>query len=321
VTESSPAKIIFTDRDDFRSFQTGEEKSFAVIALLYSLIVLALAAVWIAMQLPLAFEVSICGAAFCVIGWSQYSLGNGMHEAVHNNLRNKRSDMLASFLTAYPIGLTLDYRDFHLRHHRHLGTEDDPEFAVYTRFPRTKTAMIRRFIWNLSGIPAAIQFLGQRERATGARGKRDYSELLKFALVQLLIAAGFWHAFDSIWSYVVFWVLPIMTVGKLLSTTRLLCEHGSPDRDWVVRTIVGRRWQTWLMGAFDFNYHAEHHLFPSIPYAQLQKLHSRNRAHAERDQSYRPFGGRFEIFDGGYLALLAHWFRILPWTARHREGG
>jgi fatty acid desaturase len=94
-----------------------------------------------------------------------------------------------------------------------------------------------------------------------------------------------------------------------------LCEHCSPYRDWVVRTIDGHRWQTWLMGAFDFNFHGEHHLFPSVPYAQLQRLRDLHRSYLGSHPEYRPFDGRFEVFDGGYAALLAHWFRVLPWRA------
>ena len=321
ATEPSSAKAIFTSREDFRSFQVGEEKSFAVIAFLWGVIVIAFCIVGMATRFSWPVTAVSDIMAFCAIGWSQYSLGNGLHEAVHHNLRNKKSDFVAALLTAYPIGLTIAYRDVHLRHHRHLGTREDPELSVYTTFPRTKGDLIGRFIWNVSGIPAALQFLQQRRDATFTGGKRGYSELLKFSLVQLVIVSAFWFAFGNFLYYVVFWVLPIMTIGKLLSTTRLLCEHGSPDRDWVVRTIVGRRWQTWLMGAFDFNYHGEHHLFPSIPYAQLQGLHQRHRAYVAQHPEYRPFGGRFEVFDGGYVALVIHWFNILPWKLSRNGNG
>jgi fatty acid desaturase len=67
------------------------------------------------------------------------------------------------------------------------------------------------------------------------------------------------------------------------------------------------------MGAFDFNFHAEHHLFRSVPYAKLEQFHRRHREYFEQHADYRPFGGRFEFYSGGYLALLAHWFRTLPW--------
>jgi fatty acid desaturase len=314
MTAVAPAKLIFKDREEFRSFHTGEDRSFVVIALLYGVAIAALALVWVAASLPIAVALPCYLLAFFAIGWAQYSLGNGLHEAVHHNLRNRKSDRLASLVTAYPIGLTMAYREVHLKHHRYLGTERDPELHVYTHFPETRIELLGRLIWFSSGIPAVRQFLEQQQRAAASgNGKRNYFEPIAFACVQLVIAGLFWLVYGNPLYYVVFWALPIATVGKLLSTTRLLCEHGSPTRHWVVRTIDGSRWQTWLMGAFDFNYHGEHHLFPSVPYAQLQRLHRVHRSYFEGHPEYRPFEGRFEFFDRGYVALLVHWFRVLPW--------
>jgi fatty acid desaturase len=309
----NPAKALFKDREEFQSFHTGEERSFVVIAMLYAIALAALCLVWAAAQMPILAAIPAYIAAFIVIGWAQYSLGNGLHEAVHHNLRNRTSDRLAALLTAYPVGLTMTYRAVHLGHHKYLGTKDDPEFSVYTSFPPTKNALILRFLWFVSGIPAILQFLEQQRSAVSAGGKRSYFDLFCFVGVQLGLICLFWWGYGNPLYYIAFWALPIATVGKLLSTTRLLCEHGSPTRDWVVRTIDGRRWQTWVMGAFDFNYHGEHHLWPSVPYAQLQRLHRVHRSYFEQHPEYQPFEGRFEFFSGGYLALLSHWFRILPW--------
>lgn len=312
ASPSNPVKLLFADRADFRSLHQGESASFGVIGGLYAVAILSLGAVWSTRELSLSAALPIYALAFVAIGWTQYSLGNGMHEAVHHNLLNRRSDWLASVLTAYPIGLTMSYRSFHLAHHQFLGTDKDPELDVYTTFPGSKPQLILRFVWFASGIPAGLQFLSQQ--ASG-RSPRSYAEPLTFLAVQAVIAAAFTFAFGNPLYYVAFWILPIATVGKLLSSTRLMCEHGSPDRPWVVRTISGPRWQTWVLGAFDFNYHGEHHLFPSIPYASLRQLHERHKAYALAHPEYRPFEGRLEFFDGGYLGLLAKWMRELPWRA------
>jgi len=307
------AKIFFKDREEFQSFHTGQAQSFLVIAILYAIALAVLCLVWVAVRMPIFAAIPICIVAFIVIGWAQYSLGNGLHEAVHHNLGNRKGDQFAALLTAYPVGLTMTYREVHLGHHRYLGTTRDPEFAVYTSFPQTKGALVLRFIWFISGIPATQQFLAQQRHALSSNGKRSFYDSLCLAGVQLGLVSLFWWAYGSPLFYIAFWVLPIATVGKLLSTTRLLCEHGSPTRDWVVRTIDGSRLQTWVMGAFDFNYHGEHHLWPSVPYAQLQRLHRAHRAYCEQNPEYQPFHGRLEFFSGGYLALLFRWMCILPW--------
>ena len=312
----SPAKLVFKDREEFRSFHLGEERSFLVIVLLYAVAFAALGLVWAAARMPWAAAIPSYVGAFIVVGWAQYSLGNGLHEAVHHNLWNIRSDRLAEFLTAYPIGLTITYRDTHLGHHKHLGTQLDPEFSAYTSFPRTKGALILRFLWFVSGIPAVRQFLDQQRTVASSSQRRSYLDLACFVGLQLGLIALFCWVFGNPIYYMIFWVLPIATVGKLLSTTRVLCEHGSPTRDWVVRSIDGSRWQTWIMGAFDFNYHGEHHLWPSVPYAQLERLRRLHSSYLEKHPEYQPLEGRFESFSGGYVALLVHWFRILPWRKR-----
>lgn len=310
------ARILFKDRNEFRSFHTGHEQSFATIAWLYGVALCALLLVWAAGQLPYAAAIPLDVLAFIIIGWAQYSLGNGLHEAVHYNLGNRSGDRWAALLTAHPVGLTLSYRDIHLQHHRFLGTTGDPELGAYTHFPKTKIALLLRFAWFVSGVPAIMQFLQQQRGSISPDRKRSFWEPLALLGTQAAIASAFWLVFGSPLMYVVFWVLPVATVGKLLSTTRLICEHGSPSRDWVVRSIDAGRLRTWLLGAFDFNYHAEHHLVPSVPFAQLERLHRLHRHHAAHHPEYRPFEGRLEFFSGGYLALLAHWFRILPWRTR-----
>ena len=133
--------------------------------------------------------------------------------------------------------------------------------------------------------------------------------------VQLVIFMLFYIWFGNLYFYFIFWCLPIATIGKLCSSTRLLCEHSSAEKGWVFRSIDGPRWKTWLFGAFDFNYHAEHHLAPSIPFANLQELHKRNRWAIENNPNYQPLEGRVEFYSGGYLGLLGKWFRELPWQA------
>jgi fatty acid desaturase len=310
-----PLRSIFRDKRDFQSFHRGQDASFRVLAGLYGTIVLALAAVGAVAALPLSLRLPVWAAAFLVVGWAQYSIGNGLHEAVHRNLRNRRGDGWASLLTAYPIGFTMKYRDVHFAHHRHLGTTQDPDFFAYDTFPQSRSAMLARFGWFVSGAPALLQFVQMQRAAAGSVAGRRGLEPLRFIAVQFVILAGFWWAFGNPLYYVGFWALPIATVGKLLSTTRLLCEHASP-RGWVVRSIDGPRWQTWVLGAFDFNYHAEHHLFPTVPYANLARLHRRNVEHWTRHPDDRPFDGRVEFFSGGYLKLLATWFSALPWRER-----
>jgi len=316
---------IFGGKDNMRSFLTGQSQAFAVLALLYGGVLAALVIIWVVREVPIGIRIPTDVLMFCVVGWVQYSICNGMHEAVHYNLRNRDGDFLASLLTAWPIGLTMGYRGTHLAHHRFMGTARDPDYPMYTCFPASRLALASRLVWYVSGIPALIQFLG----LLGLRGDRldpsimtrtgaGLSGLAGFIAMQFFIAGLFWLVFGSPVDYVVFWCLPIATVGKLLSSTRLLCEHGSPERDWVVRTIHAPRWRTWILGAFDFNYHGEHHLFPYVPFAGLRRVHDLHAAYLMTPHPDHPLVDRIEIYEGGYVSLLMRWFRDLPWVKEKR---
>jgi fatty acid desaturase len=311
---------VLRSKAELQSFHGSEESSFWVICSLYMVAVLAVALALLALHQELLFAIPMGIFSFALIGWTQFSLGNGLHEAVHFNLRNRKSERAAAVLTAYPIGLTMGYRRVHLMHHRYLGTERDPDLATFSDFPASRFQFIGRLLYYISGFPAAVQFLEMVDRpgtADKARASAHSRETAWLLGVQAMIALAFYGFFGNPVWYLVFWVAPIATIGKLLSATRALCEHASPHERWVVRSLDASRWQTWLMGAFDFNYHGVHHLYPSVPYAYLERLHCVHEEYRAEHPDYQPFEGRFEVFKGGYLNLLVHWFRMLPWTVAH----
>ncbi len=318
---------IFKDREHFKSFHVGEFYSYIVTAGLYLTIFMTISVIYYSevLNAPYTFAFKIMG--FIIIGWAQYSLGNAMHEAVHFNFANKKKDFLASLFTAYPIGFNLNYRNFHFKHHKYVGTENDPEYELYSQFPKSKLQFLNRFVWFGSGLPAIVQFLNMQfnNKTTNKiivkpRRINLILDALMLFLVQAVIFLCFYLLFNNVFYYLFFWLLPIATIGKLLSSTRLLCEHGSPKCDWVIRTIHGSRIMNYILGAFDFNYHGEHHLFPTVPQSQLKRLHKTHLHYISKSKKqYNPLNGRFEIYKGSYLGLLFIWFKELPFLENSKN--
>jgi fatty acid desaturase len=233
-----------------------------------------------------------------------------MHEAVHKNLP-MANDLYSAILCAYPIGLSIGYRETHLKHHRYVGTIDDPDFEYYKDFPTSKLQLIGRLIKYASGLPAIFQFFHIHTQ----RKIKSNGEFIPLLLVQITIFTGIYYVFNSPHYYLIYWALPVATVGKLLSSTRLMCEHSSPQ-GWVIRTITGPRYRTWFLGAFDFNYHAEHHLIPSIPFAHLKRLHGLKMINQENNSIKEiDLKNNIVYFSGCYLELLIEFFISLPWLA------
>lgn len=306
---------LFRSREDFQNFHPSPHKTLFCLILIYVVVLFCLGSVWAlrSTQVPFFFGAITYATLFCLIGWCQFALSNVLHEALHVNLFNKKSDLVASILTAYPIGLTMGYRATHQAHHKYLGTTCDPDFNDYVNFPNSRLEMLKRFTFNLCGLPAIKQFIQSIFYRNKPSLERDSGrEIYGLLAVQLFIFIMFFITFGSIWYYFVFWIAPVATVGKFCSSTRLMCEHGSPNQDWVVRSIHGSRLTTWILGPLDFNYHAEHHIAQTIPFPCLKKLHLRHREIVSNAKT-EDLDFRIEVFDGGYLSLIWLWFKELPW--------
>ncbi|MEC8510601.1 MAG: fatty acid desaturase [Planctomycetota bacterium] len=310
---------------EYPAYQGGQDRALVLTAMLWGLLVGGLFGLDAAMSSGSAWVTAAAAAAvFVLVGWCQASLSNGFHEAVHQNFGSRHSDVLSLLLLGYPTFFTMQYRKVHLQHHLKGGDPtSDPDFVTYGRFPRTRWELVGRLALMASGLAAARQLLTKNLRsgdeASGRvqeKQRAPMRDLAGLALVQLAIASAYLGIFGwpaGLAFYVGFYVLPLGTVAKFIKATRSFCEHGSPDRDYVLRTITGKPWQTGTLGMYGFHYHAEHHLFPWVPYARLGSLHERLAPELVEDAETHQ--GVYELFEGGYLGLLVHWFRELPWHA------
>ncbi len=289
------------------------------VAAVYALIVACFALLYRFGPPPFgAPELLVAAAVFLAVGWCQYTLVQALHEATHQVLARPGARRTAAMIfLVYANGLTEQYRGRHMAHHAHFGDpERDPDYPGYADFPRSRAAMVRWLLRNASGLPALLEFLrrsGEAERAPRSWAPQR-GELLRLIAVQAPIFAVIAGLFGPL-HYIVFWVFPIATVAKLLIEARLLCEHGSATHPYVYRTIAGNFWQRNLLGSYGLNYHAEHHLWPSVPYENLSILCKRVRARGGDAGSDVPY----ETHEGSHLGLLWQWFCELPWTAPHAE--
>ena len=310
---------------EYAEFRGGQGASLALTAWLWAGVVLAVAVLRLLLELEssLAFWIA-APFVFVWIGWSQASLNNGFHEAVHDNLGAPHRERTALWLLGFPTFFTSNYRAVHMRHHQRVGDpEHDPDFRTYAGFPRSKWQFLGRLFVMGSGLAAARQLLTRNLRSSSAVLRKPQAsgasrlEWVGLAVTQLVLLGAFTATFAGVgggWMYVAFWLLPLGTVAKLAKSTRAFCEHGSPDHVYVLRTITGTFWQTATLGMYGFHYHGEHHLYPWVAYPRLPSLQARLASELEPDPMTRD--GRYEHHAGGYFDLLAKWFRELPWFER-----
>ena len=235
--------------------------------------------------------------AVLIIGGRQLGLFVLMHDTAHGALTQsqKLNDFLGHYLLAAPaFGDMESYRHYHLKHHRHTQQPEDPDLFLSKPFPITKASFLRKILRDLSGLTFLKLRAYEIKSVWGAKGTpltvrlgslgRKYGTAL---LVNLFMLMAFW-VFGKPHFYVLFWLLPLMTVFMLIYRLRSMAEHAMvPDDNDPFRnartTFVDPVVRLFLMPYF-VNYHVEHHLFMWVPCYNLPVLHAmlKKKGHVER---------------------------------------
>ncbi len=101
-------------------------------------------------------------------------------------------------------------------------------------------------------------------------------DLLSLVVAQLAIAAAF-SLLTAWWLYPALWLVPLATVTALCHLVRSFVEHAVTDAEIVdhdnrLITIRSNLFERFLVSPYGMNYHAEHHLVPSVPAPRLKQL-------------------------------------------------
>jgi len=200
-----------------------------------------------------------------IIGNRQHALALLGHDATHKLVsKNNTINYIAGGIFCYaPIGLPWDgYREFHMSHHRWLGTVKDPELnrkfeAGVIVKNATKKNIIIQFIKDLLG-------LGIRDLTKFSLHKTN-DDKIAIGIVQLIIILT---AFID-WRIPVMWNLAIPTSLLAISRLRIWHEHVGTDTTHMIKATW---WQRLLFLPHYAEYHHEHHEKPNVPYNKLKDI-------------------------------------------------
>jgi fatty acid desaturase len=173
------------------------------------------------------------------------------------------------------------FRYFHLAHHKWTNLPgQDPELEG--KPIRTRAD----WLWQVSGLPywrseiALLLRLAQGQEAPawlpeGARARAGAEARALIVLYAFLALSLLWSP-AALW----LWLVPVL-LGQPVLRLYLLAEHG--DCPQVADMLANSR--TTFTGplvrflAWNMPYHAEHHLWPAVPFQHLPALHTRIRGH------------------------------------------
>jgi fatty acid desaturase len=232
--------------------------------------------------------------AFAVVTSRMGALLALAHDGQHATFLpdKKWNDLIAAWFCAYPVGSIFgSSRAVHMAHHKYLGHPEDPdrnfhwendkstakEFAIH--FARL---IFGGQLWTSivkNGLLRPLKS-DKKDAALVVLQRTGHPEILNLVPVQLVIWGSLWLASGQWWLYFALWLLPIFTTGTFLGFLRGFVDHArlrdDPDGPMEGRLItvlnvgpVAR----WYLAPFDFKYHAEHHLFPTVPHYFLEELH------------------------------------------------
>jgi fatty acid desaturase len=204
-----------------------------------------------------------------------------MHECVHrtafaSRAANDAVGWIAGVLSFYNATF---YRHYHAWHHRY--TQDparDPELM----YPKANN--IGQYVKELAGINfwlrRAIDYpslaLGRSRGLPFVPEGARRRVALSMSMQLLIYAAGLVSLALGFGAVLVYWFLPAILAQPFLRAL-LIVEHTgcSLDRNGLTNTRTTlTAWPIRLL-MWNMPYHAEHHLFPAVPFHQLPALHRR----------------------------------------------
>lgn len=224
---------------------------------------LAIIASWLALHVGALFfyrfqisEWAPAAALVAALSWLSVGLFIVAHDCMHGSLAPGRSALnrwVGRIALAIYAGFSFDrLRAKHFEHHRHPGTEHDPDFSA--SHPTSFWPWYARFF---------RQYFGLRELAILGAASVSYL-LLGVPYTNLLL----------------FWALPAILSSMQLFAFGTFLPHRRapvPFRDDHRARSNDFGWLLSLLSCFHFGYHHEHHLAPHQPWWRLPGERVRRR--------------------------------------------
>lgn len=210
-----------------------------------------------------------------------------LHEASHYLLiKNKYlNDILCNLIySGWLLETVSSYRKTHMKHHRYLNGAGDPDLWIYSNKNILDKQVLKYLVADLS-----LKTLFARIKQKKSTGNISIFVIFNFLVIQisLLTTLIYYSGIISGFIYYLAWCYGYIGVFPILIRIRTIAQHyQSPNRSkflkFCARTTEGSILEKIIIGA-RMDYHHEHHIFPTIPYYNLKKLHHllRNKISSE----------------------------------------
>lgn len=213
-------------------------------------------------------------AAYLLMGRTFARLGILGHEAAHRLLFTRKSvnDFVGKWFLAYPGFVAIDpYRRSHMAHHKDEMGPEEPDVMLYAGYPLPPDSLRRKLVRDAFFV-SGWKNLKPLVKLAWARNPIA----LRIVGMQVVVLALFTIA-GRPELYVFLWLLPWMSVWRVLNRLRAIAEHGGMTRSADRRLTTHHVRQSWLARfwfvPYNTGWHLAHHVDIGIPWRKLPKLH------------------------------------------------
>jgi fatty acid desaturase len=237
--------------------------------------------------------------AVAVVASRQHALMVLTHEGIHKRLSRTSglNDGLARYVAAFPVFISLaKWRFIHLYHHQFTQTANDPDRAIYARYPLGSRKFFRLLLRDVCGmnVLTTLKYFIDLPLVTPEFNRRflgdsravqyqQIADMRAFAVFWLVVLTGglIFGGSRFVFLFGLYWLVPYCTFTQVFFRIRGAIEHGNvPDpqnpyrqtRTYFLHPAVG-----FFFAPKGVNYHLEHHLYPSVPFFHLPRLHAELR--------------------------------------------
>jgi fatty acid desaturase len=257
-------------RDDLR--RIADLRNAWSVAVLWSVTIgLVGLTVWIGNPFVYALTFVLMGpmlARFAILG----------HEAGHRLLFSSKrwNDLVGRWLLAYPVFVPFEaYRRSHFAHHKDEFGPREPDLALYSGYPVTRSSWRRKLLRDAVGI-SGWKNLKPLLRAMTSKTARPFASRIIGTQIVLWVASGL--ITGCWWLYPLLWFGPWMTEWRVLNRLRAIAEHGGMTRSDDRRRTTHHIRQSWAarfwVVPFNTGWHLAHHTDMGVPWRNLPKFHA-----------------------------------------------
>lgn len=212
-----------------------------------------------------------------------------MHDGVHGRLyKNKKlNDSIAELCLASLLFFPMrTYREQHLTHHANVNTNQDPDWVYLTKhpkfakewfFPMSPAKLCFYLSKNLFGLNT-VRMMKLLYKQNTKRSKHNTSwDFLDYTKLGLYLSGILLLTYFQGWQvFFMYWLVPMITWFSFSNRIRIIADHFANQNENeynMSRTTYLNLFERIFIGLHNISYHLDHHLYPSVPFYNLKKLH------------------------------------------------